>query len=466
VIRRLSIALLAGGILATALEVLNALSNHPPFAPLAVIAPACLLLGMIVAILTPQRGIAGTISNGIAWTFGAILFSVAVGGSVALLLSPATAYLGVAFGCILIVACGNAARTARRRRGRVIVAYVAQAVQMNLPISTILDAAAKSETEAVARRIDRLRAELESGKPVGDALAIAVPQVPQRLIDLANTAERNGRLPEVLGGLLDKHYPPGREYRSLGFYGSYALILVLAISTVVTLIEIFIIPKFEQIFKDFKTPLPWITREVVVLGQLAPIVCVIALILTLIAEGRALRQLLSRAHPRMNPVRKPLDYLIWKLPVLGTLARNRGLADVCGTIAGGVEAGRPVDQAIMQAAQPHLNTVLRKQVAQWGTLSAAGAPLADAASKSGLPGLIAGITGTAVRAGNLPSALRFLAHHYESSFSRAEIMIRAAAVPATVLALGSIVLAVALALFAPMIALIQTTTVYTRYWYW
>jgi type II secretory pathway component PulF len=202
-----------------------------------------------------------------------------------------------------------------------------------------------------------------------------------------------------------------------------------------------------------------------VTGQiLAPAVCLVAMIVTLFAEGRALRQLLSRARPRVNPMREPWDYLLWYTPVVRTIVRNRDLADVCGVIAGGVDAGRPVEQAISEALQPHLNAVLRRRINSWAQLATSGIPLADAASRAGLPSLIGGLAGPAVRAGNLPSALRFLARHYESSFSRTAALLQAATVPAIVLTLGAAVMCVALALFEPMVMLIQTTGTYTRLW--
>jgi type II secretory pathway component PulF len=462
--RRITTALIIGAIVATCLELLNGFFAWE-IPPLVVITPLCLIVALIAGLFL-QRGYAPrTLSSSVAWSFGAILFFFVLSGTIALLTSPETAWFGVSAASVIVIACGSSARTVRRRRGRVILAYVAQAVQMNLPFSTILNAAAKSETKAVARRIDRLRTALEGGSPVGDAVASAVPQVPQRIVDLANTAERNGRLPQVLGGLLDDHYPVGCKYKSVGFYSSYSLLLLLAISAVITLLTIFIMPRFEQIFMDFKTPLPPVTQNVMVIGQVfAPAVCLVAVIVTLFAEGRALRQLFSRAHPRANPLRHPFDYVLWYLPVIGTMVRNRDLADVCGVIAGGVDAGRPVEQAIFEAVQPHLNAVLRRRINSWAQLVSSGIPLADSASRAGLPSLIGGLTGPAVRAGNLPSALRFLARHYESSFSRSAALLQAAAVPAIVLTLGAAVMCVALALFEPMVMLIQTATIYTRYW--
>jgi type II secretory pathway component PulF len=212
-------------------------------------------------------------------------------------------------------------------------------------------------------------------------------------------------------------------------------------------------------------PVPAITRNVMSMGQdFAPLVCGVALVVTLIEEGRALRQLLSRGRPRANPFSDAVDQIIWFVPGWGRMVRDRGLADVCSVMAAGIEAGRPVEQAIGQAAQPHLNAALRSRVNAWGEFAAAGVPVGEAANRVGLPGIVGGLLGSAVRAGNLGDALRFLSRHYESSFSRAAVLIRAAAVPGVVLVLGGAVLCVALALFEPMIVLIRTAAVYTRYW--
>jgi type II secretory pathway component PulF len=445
-----------GFIIAAAVASAIALANEifdflPP--PLDVGVPAITFFVFLLAIG------GGAVWSGIFWCFVAIGMLFLLGCVLALITNPPTAGFGIAVLCVLVIAAGGSARTLRRRRSRAILGYIGQAVKMNVPINTILEAAAASEPPRIARRIQTLMHALNAGHPIGESLARAVPQAPRRVVDLVDNAERTGHLPQVINRLLDERPQSNSGSNAPTFYSTYCLIFLLAISAVMAMLSIFVMPKFEQILKDFKMPVPSITAYVAYWGfWIAPFVaCAIAFI-TLIIEGQAFRQLFSSGRSRSNPLSFLRDTALWYTPWIGEVTLNRDLADVCHTIADGIEPGRRIEHAVAQAAQPHLNAILRLRIRRWGELMTQGTPLAESATQAGLPAVMCGMMGAAQQAGNLPAALRFLARHYETAFSRALIVLQAAAIPAMVLTGGTIVTCVALAMFEPMMLMLKAAT--------
>jgi type II secretory pathway component PulF len=91
-----------------------------------------------------------------------------------------------------------------------------------------------------------------------------------------------------------------------------------------------------------------------------------------------------------------------------------------------------------------------------------GLALGEAARQAQLPVLMSGLLGTAHAPPDVVAVLRFLARYYAARFSRVVVLLREAAVP--VLALGAggggVVATIALAVFVPIVRLIDTVSVY------
>src|SRR5687767_3737632 len=97
----------------------------------------------------------------------------------------------------------------------------------------------------------------------------------------------------------------------------------------VSFILIFVMPRFEEIYRDFGLRLPSATQSLLRISRsfaytFLPFVVVLA---TLCGLGTAFRRLFS---DRTYLSRIDLfDQLLWRLPILHGLERDRGLADSC-----------------------------------------------------------------------------------------------------------------------------------------
>ena len=347
-----------------------------------------------------------------------------------------------------------------------ILAYLQQTVQLNLPISTMLRAAERSERGVLRQWYGDLAVALESGGELGLSMSQTVGAMPRRSCDLVAAAERIGRLPQILARLVsrDRRANQATPWETpFGHPWLYGLLVVVVLGVVLLGCTIIIVPKFEKIFDDFGIALPLATRVLQtvshwLLGRAYPAQWVPGLLYLVCVP-----LLLVFVWPlvRNGIGRTVLDRVAWHVPFVHALVRDLGLADVCHILAEATHAGVPLGSALEEAAQLDLNGVLRDRIQHWGQEVRSGRPPHEAARLAGMHELLVGMLSTAQSTDDAPRVFGFLARYYESRFSRTLTLLQGAWVPGIVLVLGVAVGFFAVAMFLPLVELIWSASLQT-----
>jgi type II secretory pathway component PulF len=392
------------------------------------------------------------------WTVlaGALIF--AVGVVIGLLLAPLLGYVA-AIGVLILLPLGvGLMRGIRRRRAVMTLSYLEQAVRLNLPLPQMMLAAQQSERGKTSLRLADLRLFLSEGMPLGAALFQAVPEVSDRDSSLVEASERIGRIPRTLRRIVDDHAHEARRRSEADsiFIRAYPLMMLMMMGLIVSVLIIFVIPKYEQIFKDFGARLPPITQTMLavarVIGQPLLVIVTIAVLLTC---GIELWQIVRPVRWSSSIVRRTRDYVRFAIPFVHGIDRDRGLADACHFVADALAAGVPVDAALRDASTIDMNFVLSSRLHHWSTRISAGSSLSDSARSARMPALVSGMLAT-IHGPEAPDVFRFLARYYRTRFSRTAALLRGATVPAIVFLFALLVGCIAMAMFLPMINLIDS----------
>jgi type IV pilus assembly protein PilC len=301
-----------------------------------------------------------------------------------------------------------------------------------------------------------LQFELEQGVSLADALAAAVPEVSVRQLGLLDFAEHGGKLPQALDRLIREHVGQSRQFhekRALAYW--YPPVLLLAGGVCIGLLGIFVFPRFVYILRDFKIPMPAITRWVIGGWEMIFWFLPVVLLGLLMMCGLRLRDAMRIGRPNWF-LRRVRDRIVWWLPLLHVAARDRAMSDLCASLADAAELGVPLDHALRRAEQLDLNLIVQRRVASWGDGIASGMLPAEAARKAGMPPLLVGMLSTARQADDAAEVFDFVARFYGSRFDRRRELLRGAYIPVVTLLMGLMVAAIALALFVPMQQLIQS----------
>jgi type II secretory pathway component PulF len=368
---------------------------------------------------------------------------------------------GLIFGSILWAIL--AVRT-RRRRAALVLDYLEQAVRLNLPLPRIVAAMREQEGGRFGRDLASVQDALERGAPIASVLAV-LPEVPSRIVAVAAAAERVGRLPQVLGRVMDERraivITRLREGR-VPMFRAYPLFVGLMILLVVTMYLVFVAPKYQQIFKDFKVQLPPVTVALLDFGHFGgPWIALIVAAVIVLYLGRMLLELWQGpGNGRIGVA--GTTWVLDRLPVVGRMRLHRALGEMFAFAADALDGGRTLEASLAEAGQVVAGGRLRPKIDRWIAQLISGASTADAARAAGLPRLVSGMLAVPQRdETTIVETFRFLGRYYTGRFNKAATLLEGAAVPIFAMLTGLLVLWIALALFTPMISLVDTLTAHT-----
>ena len=265
-------------------------------------------------------------------------------------------------------------------------------------------------------------------------------------------SSRKWRLPRVLTRLVAQSRLAGqREGANTTTIWGYPIAVGATVVAVVAGLTVLILPKFVEIFEDFGVQLPPITQRLLRVGMwlaggglwwlaLAMVALIAVAVLLQFPVGRVL----------FGPI-------LWYLPVIGGIERDRGLGDACHLIEEALDAGVPLPEALREAADLRTNPMLRRKLERWASRVEAGDDVGDAAAAARLPTLLVGMFSSGQASGSLREAAGFLSRFYDERFSRLGALLQAAATPAVVLVLAVIVGWIVVGLFYPLVVLIEAT---------
>ena len=377
------------------------------------------------------------------------------------LIIPGTFFL------LLLALIATALRTKARQRALAVVGYVAAAVRLRVPLPTYLRAAASSESLAMGRRLRRAAAMLDRGVALGPALRVTAGELPPLMLDRIAAAEQAVAPGDMLSDTIDHQRMRYVTRDVANPVPAYAIVTACLIVMVSSMLMVFIIPKYAQIFADFHLRLPPVTQALIDLsrGVALSIESYTLFILSVMLLG-AILQSRSIARSTMGSpgsdvplwLRRAMGRAVWFLPVVGPIVRDRQTAVTCEALGEALRAGRPMPESIGLATLPSLNGVLRERMAAWRTRVEAGEPTASAARAARLPGLLGDVlAGPAVQEGdNAAGAIEFAGRTYAARAVRASAAVSAVVPIATTLVLAAGVAFVALAMFTPIVKLIDS----------
>ena len=362
---------------------------------------------------------------------------------------------------VTLMVLAQSATRIRDRRAGVVLSHLDQAVRMNLPLTSMLFAAADTERGPTRQRLNALAHSLESGTGLGDAIRKTVTEVNENAARLIDVGEWAGRIDPTLEYLGDRYTPVNNDDDKHHFQLFYTAMILMMVGLTVVGMTVMIIPKFNEIFKDFGTELPEMTQWMVdissfmvwyafseILGGILIFVYFIVLIAMVerwwfgvVDWGASFRGIGSSIGSR--------------IPGIGSMPRDRALAQVCFVLGEAARSGLRLDSAIDEAAHLKMPGIWRSRIATFGEGVRNGLEPGEAARAAQLPPIVSGMLGPAARGGDTAGAFEFLARYFDQRFSRAAALVRGAMVPAAVLTLGFIVGLTVLAMIMPLVALID-----------
>jgi type IV pilus assembly protein PilC len=297
--------------------------------------------------------------------------------------------------------------------------------------------------------------EVEGGGTLSDSMAKFPKAFNKLYVNMIAAGEAGGVLDIILQRLADFMEKAAKlKKKVLGAMIYPAVVISIAVS-IVSMIMIFVIPKFEEIFRDFKTPLPAITEYLMAFARwfgpgfgwiwllASPIGFVLLMRLLKMSEGG----------------RYFVDAVKLKIPILGDILGKTSIARFTRTLGTLVSAGVPILDALNITRDTCGNEVYARALNKVHDAIREGESMAAPLKATKVVDtIVVNMVDVGEETGDLDKMLIKVADNYDSDVDVLVGSLISILEPLMVVILGVLVGFIVIALFMPMVSLIQAVS--------
>ncbi len=325
-----------------------------------------------------------------------------------------------------------------------------------LPILRSLTILEEQQKPGLLRNVLRaVTDDIEGGSTLSEAFA-KHPKVFNRLyVNMVAAGETGGVLDVILVRLAEFMEKAERLKRKIVGAMIYPVVLVMFALGIVSGIMIFVIPKFKDIFNDFGITLPTATKILLgtadwFLGGTPPGWSVIMF-------GPVAIFMLFKLIRSSQGGRFITDFVALRIPIFGMLVRKTAVSRFTRTLGTLISAGVPILEAISITRETAGNEVYAQALDKVRDSIREGESFANPLRASKVcDSLVVNMIDVGEETGELDKMLLKIADNYDEEVDVAVASLVSLLEPIMVISLGGIVGFIVLALFMPLVSLIQS----------
>ncbi len=347
-----------------------------------------------------------------------------------------------------------------RRRGRALSAddfqafnqQLAHLTKAGLPVERGLRLIALDQRSGrLARATEAVAKELESGAGLQQAFDKHAREFPALYGKFMQAGVATGNLPGMLFNLGRHLELMARLRRDLWRTLSYPIMVLGALSLILLFISLIVLPRFSDIYGDFRTNLPEVTQVTLAVGHVYPYVFMYSLL-------AAIALVLATVVMKIAGVRVMFwRTLALRVPLIGPGLKANLMARWLDAVRMGVESGLDLLRAMEMGAEAAGGAGLNRETRELGALLAQGKPLSEFRGRF-IPATVPTAIELGSATGDLAGTLLTLSRMYEQ---QAEFRLRSVPsvlTPILMMFIGSAIGLCIIGLFMPVIKLIQSVS--------
>jgi type IV pilus assembly protein PilC len=297
--------------------------------------------------------------------------------------------------------------------------------------------------------------EVEGGGTLSDAMAKYPKAFDKLYVNMINAGELGGVLDIILSRLADFMEKAAKLKKKVIGAMIYPTVVISIAVAIVSVIMIFVIPKFEKIFSDFHTELPAPTKLLLAISRwfaqdygwayvlFSPIILMLAIRLIRMSEGGKFA----------------VDVVKLKIPILGSILSKTAIARFTRTLGTLISAGVPILDALNITKETCGNEVYSRALLKVHDAIREGESMADPLRATKVcDALVVNMIDVGEETGDLDKMLMKIADNYDGDVDVLVGSLISILEPVMVVILGVIVGFIVVALFMPMISLISAVS--------
>lgn len=297
----------------------------------------------------------------------------------------------------------------------------------------------------LAEALRDVRERLEAGRDLSGALARHPGIFSNLFVRIVQAGEQSGQLDAALLQVSEHLVLEKQTRERIKSALRYPAIVVLAIAIAVGVINLLVIPAFARVFERFDAELPLPTR--ILIGTSDFMVAN----WPFLAAGLAGGYFLLLRYLRTPAGRYQWDRLKLRLPVVGSIILRITLSRVARSFAMASRSGVPIIQAMGVVGQASDNRYVESRVEQVRESVERGESISRSAAQTGLfPPLVLQMMGIGEETGTLDEMMEEVAGFYDREVDYDLKTLADTIEPILIVAVGVMVLILALGVFLPM----------------
>ncbi len=286
---------------------------------------------------------------------------------------------------------------------------------------------------------------LESGRDLGASFARHAQIFPPLFVNMVRVGEATGTLDTALLRLCDYLATEQDVHDRVKSALRYPLIVMATVVLAIGIISVKVIPAFAPVFRVLGDNIPMPTRIIMGASSLCQHYWWAMLLAAVAGYGGVRRYLATQTG------RYAWDRAMLRLPIFGSLIQQSILARVTRSLSICLSAGIPALQALAIIARTTGNEYMSEGILRVRDTVERGDSISRAAATVGLfPPLVLQMIAVGEETGELAELLGEVAEHYRRDVDYQLKNLSAVIEPVMIVAVGGVVLMLALGVFLPM----------------
>lgn len=329
----------------------------------------------------------------------------------------------------------------------VVTRQIATMLGAGVPLVQSIDLIANgSDNKSLRALMQKISVKIQAGLPLSDTLREHPKYFDDLYCDLVKSGEQSGALDKIFDRIAiykEKAEALKSKIKKAMFYP--AAVMVVA-GIVTSILLIFVVPQFAEIFGSFGAELPGFTLFVLGISELMQQywwVVLGALIVAGYLTGKGYRNNLK--------FRTACDALLLKAPIFGMILNKAAVARYARTLSTTFAAGVPLIEALESAAGASGNEIYKKAILEVRDEVSSGNQMHFAMKQTDrFPEMVVQMVSIGEESGSLDSMLAKVANIYEQEVDDAVDGLTALLEPLIMAVLGVIIGGLIIAMYLPI----------------
>jgi MSHA biogenesis protein MshG len=302
-----------------------------------------------------------------------------------------------------------------------------------------------SQNVAMKKLLGDVRQSLDSGRELSISLSRHPKAFSNFYLAMVRVGEMTGRLEEIFLRLFDHMEFERFMHEQVKSALRYPSFVVAAMAVALFVVNIWVIPTFAKVFEGFHAELPLMTRMLIGFSNFT-VAWWHLIIIGVVAAAFAFRAWINTPAGRYK-----WDDTKMRIPVAGKIIRKATLARFARSFALALRSGVPVIQALSTVAQTVDNAFISRKVEQMRDGVERGESiLRSAISSEAFTPVVLQMIAVGEESGTIDEMMEEIAGMYQSEVEYELKTLSQQIEPILIVALGALVLVLALGIFLPI----------------